>query len=142
MTANRPHSSGMVRMTRQRKVILEELQANNIHPSADEVYELVRKRLPRISLGTVYRNLEILSEMGAIQKLELGGNIKRFDANTEKHYHIRCINCGRLEDAPIAFMGNLEKGLCQEETGYRITGHCLEFLGLCPACMEKAADRW
>jgi Fur family ferric uptake transcriptional regulator len=59
-------------MTRQRRVILEELRKVNTHPSADEIYEIVRKRLPRISLGTVYRNLEILSESGDIQKLEPG----------------------------------------------------------------------
>ena len=58
------------RMTRQRGIILEELRKINTHPSADEIYERVRKHLPRISLGTVYRNLEILSELGEIQKLE------------------------------------------------------------------------
>jgi Fur family ferric uptake transcriptional regulator len=66
-------------MTRQRKVILEELRNVDTHPSADEIYEMVRKRLPHISLGTVYRNLEILSETGAIQKLELGCAQKKFD---------------------------------------------------------------
>ena len=66
--------NGRYRMTRQREVILEEILNAKAHPSADEVYEMVRKRLPRISLGTVYRNLEILSELGEIQKLELGGD--------------------------------------------------------------------
>jgi Fur family ferric uptake transcriptional regulator len=87
-------------MTRQRQIILEELRKADTHPSADEVYETVRKRLPRISLGTVYRNLEILSELGEIQKLELGGDLKRFDRKPNKHYHIRCMNCGRVDDAP------------------------------------------
>ena len=68
-----------LRMTRQRRVILEELRKVKTHPSADEIYEIVRKRLPRISLGTVYRNLEILSESGDIQKLEPGCSLKRFD---------------------------------------------------------------
>ena len=70
-----------LRMTRQRRVILEELRKVNNHPSAYEIYEFVRKRLPRISLGTVYRNLEILSESGDIQKLEPGCSLKRFDGN-------------------------------------------------------------
>ena len=78
------------RMTLQRKTILEVLRQTDFHPSADEIYMMVRERLPRISLGTVYRNLEVLSESGFIQKLELGGTIKRFDWNPEKHYHIRC----------------------------------------------------
>ena len=89
-----------LRMTRQRKVILEELRKVDTHPSADEVYEMVRKRIPRISLGTVYRNLEILSERGDIQKLELGCTLKRFDGVPENHYHIRCVDCGRVVDAP------------------------------------------
>ena len=127
-------------MTRQRQVILEELQRLRAHPSADEVYETVRKRLPRISLGTVYRNLEILSELGKIQKLEISGSIKRFDWRTEKHYHIRCINCDRVDDAPIKVMENVEDSL-DSATGYKVTGHSLEFLGLCPVCMDKALDR-
>ena len=75
-----------LRMTQQRQVILEELRNVNTHPSADEIYEMVRKRLPRISLGTVYRNLEILCASGEIQKLEAGGSIKRFDGNPRNHY--------------------------------------------------------
>ena len=66
-------------MTRQRKVILEELLKQNAHPSADEIYQMVRRRMPRISLGTVYRNLEVLASMGKIQKLELSGALKRYD---------------------------------------------------------------
>ncbi|MBU0769673.1 MAG: transcriptional repressor, partial [Proteobacteria bacterium] len=72
-------------MTLQRKTILNILRQTNCHPSADELYELVRKQLPRISLGTVYRNLEVLAKTGLIQKLELGGTIKRFDWNPNKH---------------------------------------------------------
>lgn len=129
-----------MRMTQQRRVILEELRRLKAHPSADEVYEIVRKRLPRISLGTVYRNLEILSELGLIQKLEISGSIKRFDWRNEKHYHIRCINCDRIDDAPIKVLENVEHSL-DGSTGYKVTGHSLEFLGLCPVCMEKAMDR-
>lgn len=128
-------------MTRQRKLILETLRNMHTHPSADEIYEMVRRKLPRISLGTVYRNLDILSELGEIQKLELSGCLKRFDGNPEKHYHIRCINCDRLDDAPIAYMETLENRM-PDECGYKIVGHRLEFLGLCQQCMEKAASRW
>ncbi len=129
-----------MRMTRQRRMILEELRKNITHPSADEVYEMVRKRLPRISLGTVYRNLEILSELGEIQKLEISGTLKRFDGNPGKHYHIRCINCDRLDDAPISSLNNIENKL-YGETDYKVIGHRLEFLGLCPVCLEEAASR-
>jgi len=123
-------------MTRQRKVILEELRKVNTHPSADEVYEMVRKRLPRISLGTVYRNLEILSESGDIQKLEPGCNLKRFDGNPSEHSHIRCIRCDRIADVPMVpgFEIDLEK---VKATDFEITGHRLEFLGVCPQCAGK-----
>lgn len=124
-----------LRMTRQRRVILEEVKQLMTHPSAEEVYEIVRKRLPRISLGTVYRNLETLSELGEITKLEFCGTIKRFDGNTEKHYHIRCSVCDRVEDAPMALLQNIESALA-EQTAYKILGHRLEFYGLCPECGE------
>ena len=124
-------------MTRQREVILKELRSAKIHSSADEVYERVRRYIPRISLGTVYRNLEILSEMGEIQKLELGGDIKRFDWNPKKHYHIRCMQCGRVDDAPIAPLQQVEDEL-YGATVFTIIGHRLEFEGLCPDCSKKA----
>ena len=125
------------RMTRQREVILEEIRRAKVHPSADEVYEMVRKRLPRISLGTVYRNLEILSELGEIQKLELGGDIKRFDWDPKKHYHVRCLKCGRVDNAPIAPLREIEDEL-YGATVYTIIGHRLEFEGLCPRCTREA----
>ena len=129
---------GTYRMTRQREVILEEIRRAKIHPSADEVYDMVRKRLPRISLGTVYRNLEILSELGEIQKLELGGDIKRFDWDPKKHYHVRCLKCGRVDNAPIAPLREIEDEL-YGATVYTIIGHRLEFEGLCPRCTREAA---
>ena len=126
-----------LRMTRQRKVILEELCKVNTHPSADELYEMVRKRLPRISLGTVYRNLEILSESGNIQKLEPGCSLKRFDGNPCEHCHIRCVSCDRVADAPMT--PDLEIDLEQvNSTDFKIIGHRLEFLGLCPQCADKS----
>jgi Fur family ferric uptake transcriptional regulator len=124
---------GLVRMTRQRKVILEELKRSTAHPSAEEVYALVRKRLPRISLGTVYRNLEKLSELGEIAKLTFGGAINRFDPDPEEHYHIRCSLCDRVVDAPMALLEDIEEHLTRK-TEFKIIGHRLEFYGLCPEC--------
>ena len=122
-------------MTRQRKVILEELRKVNTHPSADEVYEMVRKRLPRISLGTVYRNLEVLSASGEIQKLELGCTLKRFDGMAKNHYHIRCHHCDRVTDAPVEFDVAINHEL-KDVTDYKIIGHKLEFIGICPECLN------
>jgi Fur family ferric uptake transcriptional regulator len=124
-------------MTPQRKVILEELRKVNTHPSADEIYAMVRRRLPRISLGTVYRNLEILAENGQIQKLELGSSLKRFDGVAENHYHIRCIRCDRVVDAPVDFDPALDQKL-KSISDFDIIGHRLEFIGICPACRKQA----
>lgn len=130
------------RMTRQRKVILEEVKKDHSHPTADLIYERVRKRLPRISMGTVYRNLDILASSGLIQKLEPGLSQMRFDGNTHDHYHLTCVRCGKIEDAPIEAsddaLENLENAL-GHLTKYGIFGHRLEFLGLCRACQEKEA---
>jgi len=126
-----------LQVTRQRKIILEELQRNSTHPTASELYELVRRRLPHISLGTVYRNLEVLCQRGAIHKLEYGGDQKRFDAETRNHYHIRCILCGRIADAPMKLLADLEKEL-QPVSDYDIITHRLEFIGLCPKCKKRS----
>ena len=125
-----------LRMTRQRQVVLEELRKSHNHPSADEIYDHVRQHLPRISLGTVYRNLELLCEMGEIQKLQLGGAIKRYDGNCNKHYHIRCLTCGRVDDAPMAPLNSLENDL-YKFTVFNIIGHNLEFTGYCPHCNDQ-----
>lgn len=124
------------RLTRQRQVILEELKAVRTHPTADEIHQMVRRRLPRVSLGTIYRNLEMLVECGMIQKLELAGSQGRFDGNAENHYHIRCVHCGQvrdLMDAPVA----VEEGDFRTATDFEILGHRLEFVGLCPACKDE-----
>jgi len=124
------------RMTHQRQVILEEVQKVNTHPTADEVYEMVRKRLPRISLGTVYRNLEILSTSGLILKIGPPSNQMRFDGKTDNHYHIRCVSCGRVEDTQIESLDNVEKTI-RNQSDYSILGHRLEFTGLCPDCKKS-----
>ena len=125
-----------MRMTRQRQVILEELRKVSTHPGADEIYTMVRRRMPRISLGTVYRNLEVLSELGEIRKIEMGGTLKRFDGKSDNHYHIRCMICQRVVDAPVKLMPNLEKSL-NGKTDFEILGHRLEFVGICPECQKR-----
>lgn len=120
-------------------VILEELRKVNSHPSADEVYELVRRRLPRISLGTIYRNLEILSGSGEIQKLDSGSSLKRFDGRADRHYHIRCERCDRLAD--ISFDPGVDLiARVRDFTDFSVSGHKLEFTGLCPDCGRPTED--
>jgi len=129
-------SNQKYRMTHQREIILEEIQKVNTHPTADEIYETVRRRLPRISLGTVYRNLEILSTCGLIQRIGPVSSQMRFDGNTENHYHIRCSYCGKVEDAPIESLDNIESAV-RKVSDYRIIGHRLEVIGICPKCRKE-----
>lgn len=124
------------RMTDQRRVILDELRGTKSHPTADELYRTVRKRLPRISLGTVYRNLDILTRAGLISKLDFGAGQSRYDADLSDHYHLRCVDCNRIVD--VMGLPRLEYDyniLSQSE--FEVIGHSLEFLGICPECRSK-----
>lgn len=128
--------SHMIRLTTQRQIILEELSKVTSHPTANELYDLVRKRLPRVGLGTVYRNLELMAESGMILKIEVGGTQKRFDANTNVHYHIRCSICDRVNDVDVPVMKELVQQ-AEAATPYKIIGHHVEFLGVCRFCQEN-----
>jgi len=130
------HPSLRLRKTKQRHVILEELCKVTCHPSADELYNMVRRRLPRISMGTVYRNLDLLTRDGVIQTLEISGTQKRFDGNASNHYHMRCLRCGKVADAHIKKVIPIED-VIKEVTDFEIVGHRLEFIGLCPRCRRK-----
>ncbi len=133
-----------MRITHQRKVILEELKNLGNHPTVDEVYIAVKKRLPKISMSTVYRGLEVLSKNGYIKKLETIDTQKRFDDNVTSHYHFYCTNCGNIKDAPIKpeNLGKLQKEIGEiekimEDSGYKVDGYTLEFFGVCKDCDEK-----
>ncbi len=122
-----------LRKTPQREIIREILNEKNIHPTADEVFRIVRERLPRISLGTIYRNLELMSEQGLIKVTGQGGIQRRYEGNMKEHYHLKCVSCGRLEDAPVETISFPDDSL-REKSDFKILGHNLEFLGLCPEC--------
>lgn len=112
---------------------MEELGKLTCHPTADELYRLVRHRLPTISIATVYRNLEILSDEGQIWKMDVAGTQRRFDANTANHYHIRCGSCGRVDDVHMEPITTIED-TAEKISGYRVLTHRVEFLGICPDC--------
>lgn len=123
-----------MRNTEQKSVILEVLQTHKDHPTADQIYSEVRERLPKISLGTVYRNLEKLSSAGIIMKLEIGGGQKRFDPNPMDHSHFRCLNCSSIEDLPHEFKIDLPE---LSEGNRIVMGTTLEYYGYCEECAEK-----
>jgi len=134
------NNESMMRLTTQRQIILEELAKVKTHPTASELYDMVRKRLPRIGLGTVYRNLELMAENGMILKLEVGGTQKRFDATTDNHYHIRCSNCGKVDDIDTPVLEELVKEAASSSS-YQVLGHHVEFSGICPGCQKVAKHK-
>lgn len=123
------------RRSRQREVVLAIVRSTMDHPTADWVYRQARRRLPRISLGTVYRNLKQLTEAGLIREIHAGGLGARFDGNLGRHYHIRCLGCGRVSDLPLSVSRGLEEE-AGRATSYRIVSHEVEVQGLCPLCQE------
>ena len=129
--------SPIERMTRQRRIILEEMRTPGRHLTADDVYGRVRKQIPNISLGTVYRNLEVLVQAGRIRKLTLGGGQKQYDGGVHKHYHIRCSKCGLVTDVSAKAFPDLDKAATGGVDGFEITGHELEFIGICEKCKKK-----
>lgn len=128
-----------MRRTEQRSAILTEIRNRKDHPTAYDLYHVIKESLPNISLGTVYRNLEFLSREGIIRKIDYGDDQKRFDADTSDHPHFRCAGCGRVEDVPAdplpEFNGAMKDYLRQRP----IFAVNLEFVGLCPVCAEKQA---
>ena len=123
-----------MRKTHQRTALMEILSRHKDHPSADQLYLEARKTLPRISLGTIYRNLEILSRNGSILKIETAGGQKRYDPNPLPHPHFRCTRCGILEDVPesVPFIPGIPDGAWLE--GRVIRGITVEYFGVCRNC--------
>ena len=130
----------MLRMTQQREIILEELKKFNGHPSADELFVEVKKRLSRISLATVYRNLEILSEAGQVTKIEISGRQKRFDGELHHHNHVYCLGCHRVDNIELKKSSALDFK-ADDYKGYAIDGYRIEFKGFCPDCLKKKSTK-
>jgi Fur family ferric uptake transcriptional regulator len=127
------------RGSRQRDVVLSAVRSTMDHPTAEWVHRQARRQLPRIGLGTVYRNLQRLAADGLIREIHTGGQSARFDGNTGRHYHIRCVGCGRVNDLPLSVDTRIE-----EEAGramnYRVLGHQVEVHGLCPLCKDVSTN--
>ena len=131
MTDN-PH---FFRMTRQRRVILDEIVRSKDHPTANEIYLKVRKKLPSISLATVYRNLDCLVEAGRVSKLATDQKEWRFDGNPEEHLHVTCLGCGKIRDIPDQFSPSVPYP--SQDNGMAVVTHRLEYLGYCNECSDE-----
>ncbi|MBN1624362.1 MAG: transcriptional repressor [Clostridia bacterium] len=124
-------SSKTFRYSQQREKILEFVKNTSIHPTADMVYEKLKREIPSISLGTVYRNLHMLAEQGLINKLSTGSGADRFDGDTGGHTHFKCDNCGKIFD--IDDNDKTDYPL----TEHHITGKYVTYSGMCIDCLEN-----
>ncbi len=120
--------------SKQRDIILEELKKVDTHPTANEVYIMVQKKLPNISLGTVYRNLEVLSTRKEILKLEKFTGPTRFDGNIIQHYHCQCEICGSVSDIFPEKKDKLNYAIKDFIDHNNINFYCIEFYGECKKC--------
>lgn len=125
----------MLKNSKQRDAIKSFLMTRYDHPTAETVYLNVKKEFPNISLGTVYRNLSLLSEIGEIQKLSTGIGPDRFDGNPAPHYHFICNHCGSVLDLDVTGLDHINVLASQNFDG-KIEGHLIYFYGKCPDCKK------
>jgi Fe2+ or Zn2+ uptake regulation protein len=119
--------------TRQRAAVFEYLRQVHHHPTAEEVFVAVKRELPKISLATVYKNLEALVACGAASKLAFGDSAARYEIRTDPHYHSRCLKCGQITDINPAAGKELLK-LIKPPGGFTIRDYRVELLGYCKSC--------
>ena len=122
-----------LKRSKQREAIVAFLKTRKDHPTADTVYQEIRHSIPNISLGTVYRNLSLLSDRGEILRLSCDGKTDRFDADIRPHYHFLCKQCGCVQDVDLPYQENLDQ-LAQTSFSGTITSHELLFHGICNDC--------
>ncbi|HIV85760.1 MAG TPA: transcriptional repressor [Candidatus Monoglobus merdigallinarum] len=125
-----------MKRSKQRDAVLQVLSSTTSHPTADTVYNSVRDIIPSISLGTVYRNLNVLSENGEIRRLDLGMAQSRFDYNVKPHDHFVCQNCGSVLDVMNEYDNTIDKENASNING-SINYHTLVFYGICDKCSKE-----
>lgn len=125
----------MMRNTKQRQLILGLMEENYSHPTADEIYDRAREQEPRISRGTVYRNLNVLNESGEIRKLHMPSGPDHFDCRVDNHYHFLCRSCHKVVDVNLPYKESLNDSP-PDLNGYTTEWHRLILVGLCPECHE------
>ena len=127
----------MKNYSRQREAVLQALRSTDAHPTAQWVYEQVRTQFPRISLGTVYRNLALLRAEGAVSSLTVGDGFEHFDVNCSPHVHLHCKKCGRIADAPLNADSPREAAL---QAGFAPESEVYVLCGICRECREIGND--
>jgi Fe2+ or Zn2+ uptake regulation protein len=123
-------------LTSQRRAVLEALKDFKGHPSAEEVYLVVKKKNPRVALGTVYQALSVLEEIGLIEAKHWSESPVRYDLNTEPHHDIRCTRCGEVAEIPGVEFEDFAARI-RENTPYEVTNASLVIEGVCPGCQSR-----
>ena len=125
-----------MKYSKQREALLTLLRSTHSHPSADWLYENLRKEFPNISLGTVYRNLAVLADSGEIVKIQTSSNKEHFDGFTDKHHHFVCRGCDKIFDVSIDGIEKAEKQAA-EKLHADVEGSSLVFYGICKECSQN-----
>ena len=123
-----------LKLTPQRLAILQYLEGNKEHPSAEEVFTAVSRKFPTMSFATVYNTLEALKQRGRIRELTIDPNKKRFDPDARPHHHLVCLKCKKVVDILKDFRLPLST---METDNFEILGNHIEFYGLCPKCKKE-----
>lgn len=129
----------MLKRSKQRQAILDYLASTTKHPTADTIYKAIREEFPNISLGTVYRNLALLSSTGDIIRISSGDGADRYDYTTTPHYHFMCEKCGKVYDLPMDTIYSIND-LAQQFTSHKISGHQTFFYGICQDCNKESEE--
>ncbi len=125
------------RNTKQKTLILSAVRASCLHPTAEQVHATLLSEMPGISLGTVYRNLNHMAEIGLIRRISVTNSPDRFDGNMMPHHHLCCLTCGDFSDRfDIPYDKTLDKS-AEEKSGFSITRHETVFYGTCPECKSN-----
>lgn len=125
------------RFSKQRQLILDVVRANPVHPTADTVYDLLKDDYPSLSLGTVYRNLKVLSNMNQIQSIDVSLPAERFDARMDEHSHMYCKKCGRVLDIEIDIAHTMNEKLERLSCPHQVESCRVFFSGVCADCLHK-----
>lgn len=128
-----------VRVTRQRAAIYAALAETTSHPTADDLYRLVKRQQPMMSRNTVYYTLGVLRKAGLVQEVNVGHDVARFDGNVSIHHHLICLGCGQIMDVMDEGLNRLDLS-SEQAKGFHVVGHRVEFHGYCASCRQAKPD--
>ncbi len=125
-----------LRLTPQRLAILEFLEGNVDHPTAEDIFHAVKMKYPMISLATIYNTIQALKELGNLQEITIDPERKHYDPNTSPHHHIVCTRCNRIGDVfeDYSRVLSLSEDILKV---FKITGNHVDFYGVCIKCQEN-----